>query len=102
MSVALADSAQYVAVVTASAKFTNAMAPGSVYRFTANVDCWVKRAATDGAAAADTADNHLVLSGQTILLVGDPLTATNNFVHVIRAGSTDGKATLSLLKGMGG
>jgi hypothetical protein len=94
---ALSASAQYVAVATASAKFTNPMSPGILYRFTANTDCWVKVTVTGGSAAASTADNHLCLSGQTLILAapaGDINTTANSFVHVIR-NTADGKATLS-------
>lgn len=95
MAIALSASAQYVAVASASAKFTNAMVPGIIYRFTANTDCWVKVTATGGAAAASTTDNHLCLSGQTLILVNpDTSITTNSFVHVIR-NTADGKATLS-------
>lgn len=92
---------QTLTVGAASAKFTAAMAPGAVYRFTANTDCWVTTGLTGGAAVAGAAENTLVLSGQTILLTGSPLTATGNFVHAIR-NTANGTATLSKLQGMGG
>lgn len=101
---AISNSSQYVAVASTSAKFTNPMKPGAIYRFTANTDCWVNIGATGGAAAASAADMILCLSGQTLILTGpdyDPTTpssttTTNGYVHVIR-NTADGKATLSLL-----
>lgn len=102
MSVALSASAQYLAVAATSAQFTNPMSPGVVYRLTANTDCWVTVAGTGGAAQASTANNHFLISGQTILLVNPDVSSTTNaYVHMIR-NSADGKATLSPLKGMGG
>lgn len=100
MSQAISASAQYVAVAVASAKFTNPMQPGVLYRFTANTDCWVKVAATGGAAAADTANNHFCISGQAITLAAPDSGITNSFVHVIR-NTADGKGTLSPLIGVG-
>ena len=97
MAIALKDEAQYVAVAATSAKFTAAMAPGILYRFTANTDCWVFVGVTGGAAQASTANNHLCLSGQTLILA-NPATSSvaGSFVHVIR-NTADGKATLSPL-----
>ena len=95
MALALGASAQYLAVATASAKFTNAMVPGQLYRFTANTDCWVKIGVTGASAAASAADNHLCLSGQTLILRNPETSETDeSFVHVIR-NTADGKATLS-------
>lgn len=97
MALALKAEAQYLAVATASAKFTNAMEPGIIYRFTANTDCWVTVAATGGAAVASAANNHFCISGQTLILANpDTSSKTNAFVHVIR-NTADGKATLSPL-----
>lgn len=104
MPLALSSGSQYVAVAATSAKFTNAMRPGQIYRLTVNTDCWLNIGATGGAAQASTADNVLVLSGQTVYLTGphysatDPSssTTTNAFVHLIR-NSADGKATLTPL-----
>jgi hypothetical protein len=95
MAIALKAEAQYLAVATASAKFTNAMVPGQLYRFTANTDCWVTVAATGGAAVASTANNHFCISGQVLILANpDTSSVANSFVHVIR-NTADGKATLS-------
>ena len=89
---------QYVAIAGTSAKFAAAMASGQQYRFTANTDCWVKVTATGGAAAADTADNHYYVAGQTLLLANpDQGSETNAFVHVIQD-SAAGDATLSLIE----
>lgn len=91
-------SSQVSTVTNSSAKFTNAMKPGFTYRFTATTDCWVKVTATGGSAAADTADNHLYIKGQTLFLAcPDQSSTTNSFVHMIRD-SADGDATLSLIE----
>jgi hypothetical protein len=92
---ALKDLAQYLAIASTSAKFTNAMDPGILYRFTANTDCWLTIAATGGAAIASTANNHFCISGQVLILANpDVSSKANSFVHVIR-NTADGKATLS-------
>ena len=92
---AMSAEAQYLAIGAASGKFTNAMVPGIVYRFTANTDCWVCVAATGGAAQASTANNHFCISGQVLLLCNPDTSSTANaFVHVIR-NTADGKGTLS-------
>lgn len=88
--------AQYLAFTGTSSKFTAAMAFGFTYRFVANQDCWVKVTVTGGAAAADTADNHLYMSGQELFLACD--SETEGFVHVISDG-TNGDATLSMIEG---
>lgn len=91
-------SSQYVAVATASAKFTNPMQPGFEYRFATNTNCWVKVTVTGGTAAADTADNHYVPAGGVVYLRNpDQYITTNAFVHVVRD-SADGDATLSLIE----
>ncbi len=92
---ALGAKAQYVAVGAASAKFTAAMEPGKLYRFVASTDCWLKISVTGGAAAANTADNHLYIAGQTLIL-GNPETSEIDeaFVHVIRI-TADGHANLA-------
>ncbi len=93
-TIASVTSAQYVAVATASAGFTNPMAPGAQYFFTADTDCWVKVTTTGGSAAADTADNVFVKSGMVIPLANpDASGTTNAFVKVIRQ-TADGDATL--------
>lgn len=95
-----ARAAQYVAVASASAQFTNPMQPGQQYVFSANVDCWVLVGATGASAAANTANNQLYIKGQ-ILPLRSPdngTTTTNSFVHVIRE-SVDGDATLALVEG---
>lgn len=88
---------QVLTVSGSSAKFTNAMKLGEVHRFSADVDCWVLVGATGASAAADTADNHLYLKGQTLWL--SPHDETNGFVHVIQE-SSGGSATLSLVEGI--
>ncbi len=91
---------QVLAISGTSAKFTNAMSPGCKYRFTATTDCWVKVTATGGAAAADTANNHLYIKGQTLILANPELSSTTDyFVHVIQD-SAAGDATLSLIEGI--
>lgn len=93
-------SAQYVAVATASAQFTNPMQPGQQYIFTSSVHCWVKVTATGGAAAANTADNILYIPGQQLPLMSpdNASTTTNSYVHVIRE-DVDGDACLRILEG---
>ncbi len=86
---------QVLAVGSSSGKFTNAMAQGAQYLFTCESDCWIKVAATGGAAAADTADNIFVKAGMTIPLCNtEDSGTTNSFVHAIRQ-SVDGDATLT-------
>lgn len=85
---------QYLAVATASAKFTNAMTIGVQYLFTCSSDCWIKVAATGGAAAADTADNHFVKAGARVPVCA--LNSTLSFLHAIRD-TADGDATLSVV-----
>lgn len=88
-------STQYVAVASASAKFTNAMDPGKQYEFRTSTNCWVKVTVTGGAAAADTANNIYVAAGGVLYLANpDTSIKTNAFVHVIRD-SADGDATLA-------
>ncbi len=90
-------SSQYKAVTNTTGKFTNAMKPGFTYRFTASTNCWVLVGATGASATADTADNHLYITGQTLFLANpDQTGTTNSFVHVIRD-TADGDATLSLV-----
>lgn len=109
MAFALSAVSQYLAVAGTSAQFTNPMRPGQIYRFTANTDCWLCIAATGGSAQANTANNILCLSGQTLILAGphydasnpSATTTTNAFVHVIR-NTADGKATLTALTSVPG
>lgn len=109
MPFAISASAQYVAVATASAGFTNPMVPGVLYRFTANTDCWVKVTTTGGAAEASTANNTFCISGQVLILASpdydaaspSSATTTNGFVKVIR-NTADGKATLTPLIAVAG
>lgn len=90
---------QYLAVTSTSAKFTTAMEPGFVYRFAANVDCWVKITTTGGAAATNTADNILYLVGSQLWLANpDTDGTTNAFVHVVED-IADGDATLTKYTG---
>lgn len=95
----LVRSTQVQTVTGSSQKFTNAMQNGQQYVFTANVDCWVKVAATGGAAAVSTADNQLYLAGQKLYLKSPENTGvtTNAFVHVIKdTGMPDGRASLGI------
>ena len=88
------QSSQVLAVAGTSAKFANAMAQGVQYLFTCESDCWIKVAATAGAAAADTADNIFVKAGMVVPLCNlEDSGTTNSFVHAIRQ-SADGDATL--------
>lgn len=94
MQLAGFHSSQVLAVGASSAKFTNAMAQGVQYFFTCESDCWIKVAATGGAAAADTADNYFVKAGMMIPLCNqEDSGTTNSFVHAIRQ-TADGDATL--------
>lgn len=89
--------AQFVSVSATTAKFTNAMVVGRLYRLHATTDLWFKLGATGVTAAADTADNNLLVAGATVYLCTDD--ATNlGFVAVIRV-SADGKATLTEVDG---
>lgn len=88
---------QVLTVSGSSAKFTNPMATGQQYRFTATTDCWVKVGATGDSAAAATAGNHFVAKGQWLPLSGDK--AAEQYVHAIQA-SAGGYATLSLIEGI--
>jgi hypothetical protein len=88
---------QFVSVASSSAKFTNAMAVGRTYRLHATTDLWWKQGATGVTAAADTADNHLLVAGSTVYIQTDD--ATNmGFIACIRV-TADGKATLSEVEG---
>jgi hypothetical protein len=89
-------SSQHLAVVTTSAKFTNAMVTNQVYRLSTSTDCYYKVAATGGSASAGDGSHYLHAGGTAEIWTTD---ATNfGFVHVIRRAS-DGVATLSLLSG---
>lgn len=90
-------STQVLAVGSSTGKFAAAMQQGGQYLFSCENDCWIKVAATGGAAAADTADNVFVKAGQVIPLCNREASgSTNSFVHAIRQ-SADGDATLTLL-----
>jgi hypothetical protein len=99
---ALSTGSQYVAVAATSAKFAAAMDPNKVYRLTVTVDTWVHIGLTGDSAAAATADNMLVLAGQSVFLAHpyqpaggrSSASASAGFVHCIRA-SADGDATLT-------
>ncbi len=94
-------SSQVVAISGSSAGFTNPMEPGQIYRFTATTDCWVKVTTSGGSAAADTADNHLYIKGQTLYLASPDANGvtTNSYVKVIQD-SAAGDATLSVVEGV--
>ncbi len=88
------QSSQVLAVAGSSGKFTNAMAQGVQYLFSCESDCWIKVAATGGAAAADTADNIFVKAGMVVPLCNlEDTGTTNSFVHAIQQ-SAAGDATL--------
>ena len=73
----------------------NAMVPLINYRFVSSIDCYINIGATGGAAAASDG-SHLVGAGQDLLIQSDSEAA--GFCHVIRIGSSDGVATLSLVE----
>jgi hypothetical protein len=88
---------QYLAVGATSGAFASEMIASRLYRFTANSDCWVRIGGVADSAAANTANNHLYIKGQTIYFsrtAGD-----DGYVHVIRD-AADGAATLSLIEGI--
>lgn len=91
---------QHLAITGTSANFTTPMSPGVQYMFTANVNCWVKVTTSGGAAAADTADNILYITGMQLPLKSpdDGTTTTNSYVHVISDG-TNGDGCLRVLEG---
>jgi hypothetical protein len=93
MAIDIQKGGQVVSVSGTSAKFTNALQHGLVYVFTCNTDCWIKMAATGGAAAADTANNMYVDKGVPIELENRDPGTTNSFLHVIQD-SAAGNASL--------
>jgi len=93
------DDTQYLALTSTSAQFTSAMEPGFIYRFSANVDCWVRITTTGGAAAANTANNILYIAGQSLWLANPDVDGTTNaFVHAIED-IADGDASLTRYSG---
>lgn len=83
---------QHVAVATASAKFTNAMAVNRRYRLSSSTNCYFKVGATGGSASVG-ADSHFLGAGMSIDIWTHD--ATNfGFVHIIRV-AADGVASLS-------
>lgn len=97
MATPIIRASQVSTVTNSSAKFTNEMAVGQVYRLAVNTNTWFKVTVTGGSAAADTTDNHFLGSGQAVFL-RSPGTG-DGFVHVIRD-SADGDASLSLCEGI--
>lgn len=100
MAYALSSTSEHLSVGATSAGFTTPMKAGSIYQFTANVDCWVKVGATGASAGASADGNILCLAGQVVTLAspaafpGDTST-TLGYVKAIRDGATDGVATLT-------
>lgn len=87
---------QYSTVTSSSQKFTNACDPLAVYILSSSVDCWFSVGATGGSASAGAGSHFLAAGVRAEISVPD---ATNGFVHIIREGSSDGKASLTLISG---
>lgn len=83
---------QYIAISGTAGDFTTNPVEGRTYRFTANVNCWLRLGGTD--AAADTAANMLYIAGQELFISPDATGA----LSVISDG-TDGDGTLTPIMG---
>ena len=91
------EDSQYTTVTSSSQKFTNACAPDHWYRLRSSTDCFFAVGLTGGSASAG-ANSHFLPAGVAVDFM--VRSATAGFVHIIRD-SADGKATLSLLGGVG-
>jgi hypothetical protein len=88
---------QYTTVTSSSQKFTNACVVDHWYRLSSSTDAFFSVGATGGSASAG-ADSHFIPAGGFRDFMVE--SAANGFVHIIRD-SADGKATLTLLGGVG-
>ncbi len=79
-------------VITASQAVSDALVAGKTYAFTANTNCWIKQGTGAQTAAATTANNVLVPSGQIVRIHG-----SNGDNLSVARDTADGSCSLSLI-----
>ncbi len=76
-------------VTASSQQFSPTMVAGEFWVLTSSIACYILQGANPTAAAADT--NTYVAAGESVMIAG----ALGAKLAIIRAGSSDGEATLT-------